>query len=82
MEELGIEWRKNHLHRKIISIQIPLHHDHQFAMGMIKENNHETKKFIMSRYVIEGNDKHEKMFNDFIMAKNSFNFIGINFFCF
>ena len=62
MEELNIQWKKNHLNKCITSINLPVIHDHKYAMSTIKQNKSPMKNYIITRYVIKNNEKREKMF--------------------
>lgn len=72
MEELDIKWRVNHLNRSITSIQLGLSHTHEYAIGEIRKNENPMKKYILSRYILENNEKRAKMFkfaNEFFPTK-------------
>ena len=53
IEELGINWRKNHLNDKINSIELPIKHDYDYAINKIKKiiDNDITKSFTLVRYI-------------------------------
>ena len=79
IEELGINWRKEHLNNKITSIDLPIKHDFDSAKNLIKkiiEENKSTKCYILVKYVIKENRTRESMyyfsklfFNEFVKEK-------------
>ena len=65
IEELGINWRKEHLNNKITSIDLPIKHDFDSAKNLIKkiiEENKSTKCYILVKYVIKENRTRESMY--------------------
>ena len=67
IEELGEGWRMNHLWSEINSIVLPLKHNKEYAMTRIKEliknNSSIYKCLILTKYIINGNTKRQKMFD-------------------
>ena len=64
IEELGNKWRINHLNNNITSIELPIKHDIDFSINIIKtsiENNKE-KSYILTRYVEKDNKKRETIY--------------------
>ena len=65
IEDLGFNWRKEHLNNKITSFDLPIKHDYDFAKNLIKkivEENITTKCYILVRYVIKDNRTRESMY--------------------
>ena len=64
IEELGINWRINHLSDKITSIELPIKHDIDYAVNMIKKSidNDKEKSFILTRYVEKNNERRENIY--------------------
>ena len=65
IEDLGFDWRKNHLNNNINSIELPIKHDYNFAVNLIKkiiDDDKETKSYILVRYVIKDNYTRESMY--------------------
>ena len=64
IEELGNKWRINHLSNKITSIELPIKHDTNYAINIIKESidKDKNKSYILSRYVEKNNAKRETIY--------------------
>ena len=64
VEELGNNWRENHLNNNIISIELPIKHDINFAINIIKSyiDNDKEKSYILTRYVVKNNKKRETIY--------------------
>ena len=64
IEELGYKWRINHLSKSITSIELPIKHDVNYAINIIKKQieNDKEKSFILVRYVAKNNLKRENLF--------------------
>jgi hypothetical protein len=65
IEDLGFDWRKNHLNNNINSIELPIKHDYNFAVNIIKkiiDDDKATKSYILVRYVIKDNYTRESMY--------------------
>ena len=65
IEDLGFNWRKNHLNNNINSIELPIKHDYNFAVNLIKkiiDDDKTTKSYILVRYVIKDNYTRESMY--------------------
>ena len=64
IEELGNNWRINHLSDKITNIELPIKHDIDYAVNMIKRSidNDKEKSFILTRFVEKNNEKRENIY--------------------
>ena len=65
IEELGFKWRNEHLNNKINSIELPIKHDYDYAVNLIKkiiEEDKTTKSYILVRYVFKDNITRESMY--------------------
>ena len=64
IEELGNDWRINHLNNKITSIELPIKHDINYAINVIRKSieNDKKKSFILVRYVTKNDEKRENIF--------------------
>ena len=64
IEELGNKWRINHLNKKIISIELPIKHDIDYSISLIKKTieNDKEKSYILTRYVEKNNIKRENIY--------------------
>ena len=65
IEELGHPWRINHLNKNITSIELPIKHDSNYAVNIIKKiiENDKEKSFLLCRYVEKDNDKRENIYH-------------------
>ena len=64
IEELGIKWRINHLNDNITSIDIPIKHNLDNAINIIKKEIEKDikKSYILTRYVEKNNEKRETIY--------------------
>jgi hypothetical protein len=64
IEELGNKWRVNHLSNKITSIELPIKHDTNYAINIIKESidKDKDKSYILTRFVEKNNAKRETIY--------------------
>ena len=64
IEELGINWRICHLNKKIITIELPIKHDTDYAINIIKKivENDKEKSYILTRYVEKNNKERENIY--------------------
>jgi len=53
IEELGYNWRENHLSNIINSIELPIRHDYDYAIVLIRKEieKDKNKSYILTRYV-------------------------------
>ena len=65
VEELGNKWRQNHLKTNITSIDIPIKHNIDFAINIIKKaiDNDKENSYILARYVEKNNKKRETIYH-------------------
>ena len=65
VEELGNKWRQNHLKTNITSIEIPIKHNIDFAINIIKKaiENDKENCYILARYVEKNNKKRETIYH-------------------
>ena len=64
LEELGYNWRENHLSNKITTIELPIKHDYDFAVLQIKKliEKDKNKSYILTRYVQANNEMRENIY--------------------
>ena len=65
IEDLGYNWKENHLNNNITSIELLIKHDYDYALNVIKKiiNDDKNKHFILIRYVQKNNEFREKIYN-------------------
>ena len=58
IEELGYNWKENHLSNSITSIELPIKHDYDYAVNLIKKaiDSDKNKSYILTTYVINNDE--------------------------
>ena len=64
VEELGYNWRETHLSNKITSIELPIKHDYDYAIQLIKKaiDKDNNKSYILTRYVQNNNEMRSNIY--------------------
>ena len=64
LEELGYNWRENHLSNKINTIELPIKHDYDYAVHLIKKSIEKDKNkiYTLTRYIQANNEMRENIY--------------------